>query len=86
MATLARLHFDDKTLLESFKRMIVDASHAKDFIYLLLKHDIYSICMSSNVRIVLSTKVSLKKPKYYSSGNVSYVNTFSQSEAEGKMN
>ena len=32
-----KITLDDKTLLESFKNTIVDASHAKDFIYLLLK-------------------------------------------------
>lgn len=81
----SKIALDDKTLLESFKRMIVDASHAKDFIYLLLKtrylFDLYVIKRENSPQY---KGWSLKKPKYYSSGNVSYVNTFSQSEAEGE--
>lgn len=80
-----KITLDDKTLLESFKNTIVDASHAKDFIYLLLKtrylFDLYVIKRENSPQY---KGWSLKKPKYYSSGNVSYVNTFSQSEQEGE--
>lgn len=81
----SKIALDDKTLLESFKNTIVDASHAKDFIYLLLKtrylFDLYVIKRENSPQY---KGWSLKKPKYYSSGNVSYVNTFSQSEVEGE--
>jgi hypothetical protein len=81
----SKIALDDKTLLESFKHTIVDASHAKAFIYLLLKtrylFDLYVIKRENSPQ---HKGWSLKKPKYYSSGNVSYVNTFSQSEAEGE--
>ncbi|MFW1982247.1 DUF262 domain-containing protein [Acinetobacter guillouiae] len=74
---------DDKTLLESFKKTIVDASHAKDFIYLLLKirylFDLYVIKRENSLQ---HKGCSLKKPKYYSSGNVNYVNTFSKTTQE----
>ena len=82
-ASKIKIALDDKTLLESFKKTIIDASHAKDFIYLLLKtrylFDLYVIKRENSPQ---HKGWSLKKPKYYSSGNVSYVNTFSQSEAE----
>lgn len=81
----SKIALDDKTLLESFKKTIKDASHAKAFIYLLLKtrylFDLYIIKRENSPQ---HKGWSLKKPKYYSSGNVSYVNTFSQSEAEGE--
>lgn len=81
----SKIALDDKTLLESFKNTIVDASHTKDFIYLLLKtrylFDLYVIKRENSPQY---KGWSLKKPKYYSSGNVSYVNTFSQSEVEGE--
>ncbi|MEG0341976.1 MAG: DUF262 domain-containing HNH endonuclease family protein [Acinetobacter sp.] len=81
----SKIALDDKTLLESFKHTIVDASHAKAFIYLLLKtrylFDLYVIKRENSPQ---HKGWSLKKPKYYSSGNVSYVNTFSQSEVEGE--
>ena len=81
----SKLALDDKTLLESFKKTIIDASHAKAFIYLLLKtrylFDLYIIKRENSPQ---HKGWSLKKPKYYSSGNVSYVNTFSQSEVEGE--
>lgn len=81
----SEIALDDKTLLESFKNTIIDASHAKDFIYLLLKtrylFDLYVIKRENSPQY---KGWSLKKPKYYSSGNVSYVNTFSQSEVEGE--
>lgn len=81
----SKIALDDKTLLESFKQTIVDASHAKDFIYLLLKirylFDLYVLKRENSPQY---KGWSLKKPKYYSSGNVSYVNTFSQSEQEGE--
>ena len=81
----SKIALDDKTLLESFKRTIVEAGHAKDFIYLLLKtrylFDLYVIKRENSPQY---KGWSLKKPKYYSSGNVSYVNTYSQSEAEGE--
>lgn len=81
----SKIALDDKILLESFKNTIVDASHAKDFIYLLLKtrylFDLYVIKRENSPQY---KGWSLKKPKYYSSGNVSYVNTFSQSEVEGE--
>ncbi len=81
----SKIALDDKTLLESFKHTIVDASHAKAFIYLLLKtrylFDLYVIKRENSPQ---HKGWSLKKPKYYSSGNVSYVNTFSQSETEGE--
>jgi len=80
-----KITLDDKTLLESFKNTIVDASHAKDFIYLLLKtrylFDLYVIKRENSPQY---KGWSLKKPKYYNSGNVSYVNTFSQSEQEAE--
>lgn len=82
----SKIALDDKTLLESFKNTIVDASHAKAFIYLLLKtrylFDLYVIKRENSPQ---HKGWSLKKPKYYSSGNVSYVNTFSQSETEGEL-
>ena len=81
----SKIALDDKTLLDSFKNTIVDASHAKDFVYLLLKtrylFDLYVIKRENSPQY---KGWSLKKPKYYSSGNVSYVNTFSQSEQEGE--
>ena len=81
----SKIALDDKTLLESFKRTIVEADHAKDFIYLLLKtrylFDLYVIKRENSPQY---KGWSLKKPKYYSSGTVSYVNTFSQSEQEGE--
>lgn len=81
----SKIALDDKTLLESFIHTIVDAGHAKDFIYLLLKtrylFDLYIIKRENSPQY---KGWSLKKPKYYSSGNVSYVNTFSQSEQEGE--
>lgn len=81
----SKIALDDKTLLESFKSMIVGEGHAKDFIYLLLKtrylFDLYVIKRENSPQY---KGWSLKKPKYYSSGNVSYVNTFSQSEQEGE--
>ncbi|WP_180644637.1 DUF262 domain-containing protein [Acinetobacter bereziniae] len=81
----SKIALDDKTLLESFKNTILDAGHAKDFIYLLLKtrylFDLYVIKREYSPQY---KGWSLKKPKYYSSGNVSYVNTFSQSEQEGE--
>ncbi|MFI9921692.1 DUF262 domain-containing HNH endonuclease family protein [Acinetobacter baumannii] len=81
----SEIALDDKTLLESFKNTIIDASHAKAFIYLLLKtrylFDLYVIKRENSPQ---HKGWSLKKPKYYSSGNVSYVNTFSQSEVEGE--
>ncbi|MBJ8439758.1 DUF262 domain-containing protein [Acinetobacter junii] len=80
-----KIALDDKILLESFKNTILDAGHAKDFIYLLLKtrylFDLYVIKRENSPQY---KGWSLKKPKYYSSGNVSYVNTFSQSEQEGE--
>lgn len=81
----SKIALDDKTLLESYKHTIVDASHVKDFIYLLLKtrylFDLYVIKRENSPQY---KGWSLKKPKYYSSGNVSYVNTFSQYEQEGE--
>lgn len=81
----SEIALDDKTLLESFKNTIIDASHAKAFIYLLLKtrylFDLYVIKRENSPQ---HKGWSLKKPKYYSSGNVSYVNIFSQSEVEGE--
>ena len=81
----SKIALDDKTLLESFKNTIVDASHAKAFIYFLLKtrylFDLYVIKRENSSQ---HKGWSLKKPKYYSSGNVNYVNTFSQSEVEGE--
>lgn len=81
----SKIALDDKTLLESFKSTIVDAGHVKDFIYLLLKtrylFDLYVIKRENSPQY---KGWSLKKPKYYSSGTVSYVNTFSQSEQEGE--
>lgn len=81
----SKIALDDKTILESFKNTIVDASHVKDFICLLLKtrylFDLYVIKRENSPQY---KGWSLKKPKYYSSGNVSYVNTFSQSEQEGE--
>lgn len=82
----SKIVLDDKTLLESFKHTIVYASHAKAFIYLLLKtrylFDLYVIKRENSPQ---HKGWSLKKPKYYSSSNVSYVNTFSQSETEGEL-
>lgn len=76
---------DDKTLLECFKNTILDASHAKNFIYMLLKNrylfDLYVIKRENSHHY---KGWSLKKPKYYSSGNVSYVNTFSKAEQDGE--
>ena len=82
---VSKIALDDKTLLESFKNTIVDASHAKDFIYLLLKtrylFDLYVIKREHSPQY---KGWSLKKPKYYSSSNVSYVNTFSNTEKDGE--
>lgn len=84
-ADASKIALDDKTLLESFKRIIVEANHAKDFIYLLLKtrylFDLYVIKRENSPQY---KGWSLKKPKCYSAKNVSYVNTFSSSEAEGE--
>lgn len=80
----SKIALDDKILLESFKNTIVDASHVKDFIYLLLKtrylFDLYVIKRENSPQY---KGWSLKKPKYYNSGNVSYVNTFSNAEQNG---
>ena len=80
----SKITLDDKTLLERFKNTIVDVSHVKDFIYLLLKtrylFDLYVIKRENSPQY---KGWSLKKPKYYSSSNVSYVNTFSKAEQDG---
>lgn len=72
---------DDKTLLDSFKTTILDANSAKAFMYTLLKtrylFDLYVIKRENSNQY---KGWSLKKPKNYDSGKVSYVNTFSNSE------
>ena len=72
---------DDKTLLDSFETTILDANSAKAFMYTLLKtrylFDLYVIKRENSNQY---KGWSLKKPKKYDTGNVSYVNTFSNSE------
>ena len=75
------LILDDKTLLDSFETTILDANSAKAFMYTLLKtrylFDLYVIKRENSNQY---KGWSLKKPKKYDTGNVSYVNTFSNSE------
>ncbi|GAB3041956.1 hypothetical protein GCM10027155_02860 [Acinetobacter apis] len=80
----SKVLLDDKTLLESFKNIIIHPEHVKSFIYLLLKtrylFDLYVIKRENSQQY---KGWSLKKPKCYFAGNVSYVNTFSKADQSG---